>query len=292
MQIGAWLPSTEFDVDAERLVRFAQEMERAGAAFLESSDHVLTARLPDSHGSATMISRGYHDPFMLFAYLAHQTTLDFATSVLVLPQPPAALVAKQMAKLVWFHGDRFRFGLGSGWNAPEFQALGVDFADRGAILNEQIAVIEALWPGGYASFAGQHHRLDQVGIAPVPPRARPPLWFGGHSRRVLERVARHGEGWMPLTAPTSPNLPAELELLRRLTDQKGRDPDGLGVEGRVVLTESTSQDDWLRTAESWRRLGATHLALTYEGGGFGDLDRATEAISGFVQRLMAISPTT
>ncbi len=290
MRIGVWLPSTEFDADAQRLVRFAQDVEGAGLSFLESSDHVLTTRLPDSHVSATMISRGYHDPFLLFGFLAQQTTLDFATSVLVLPERPAALVAKQMAELVWFHGDRFRFGLGSGWNAPEFEALGVDFADRGAILSEQVEVIHALWPGGYASYEGQHHRLDQVGIAPAPPRERPPLWFGGHSRRVLERVARHGEGWMPLTGPTSPNLPAELELLRRLTDQQGRDPDGLGIEGRIVLSTTTTPDDWLRTASSWRRLGVTHLALTYEGGGFADLDGVTEAISGFVQRLTVIIP--
>lgn len=290
MQIGAWLPSTEFDVDAQRLVRFAQDMEQAGVAFLESSDHVLTARLPESHGSATMIAQGYHDPFMLFGFLSQQTTLDFATSVLVLPQRPAALVAKQMAELIWFHGDRFRFGVGSGWNEPEFEALGVDFADRGAILSEQIAVIEALWPGGYASFEGQHHRLDQVGIAPATTRVGPPLWFGGHSRRVLERVARHGEGWMPLAPPTSPNLPAELELLRRLTDQRGRDPASIGIEGRIVLTISTTPDDWLRTAERWQRFGLTHLALTYEGGSYDDLDRVTETISGFVQRLTALFP--
>lgn len=250
MQIGAWLPSTEFDIDAERLTRFTGHMEQAGVSFLESSDHVLTTRLPNTHGSADMISHGYHDPFMLFAFLASKTNLDFATSVLVLPQRPAALVAKQLAELLWFHGDRFRFGLGSGWNAPEFAALGVEFADRGAILSEQIQVIETLWPAGYASYEGQHHRLDQVGIAPPPPWQRPPIWFGGHSRRVLERVARHGESWMPLSDPSSSNLLAELVLLRRLSEEHGHDPADIGLEGRVALATSTTPDDWLRTAEA------------------------------------------
>ena len=288
MQIGAWLPSTEFGVDADRLVRFAGDMEAAGLSFLESSDHVLTTRLPDTHGSAKMIARGYHDPFMLFGFLAQQTTLDFATSVLVLPQRPAALVAKQMAELGWFHGDRFRFGVGSGWNEPEFAALGVRFADRGAILSEQVEVIEALWSGDYASYDGKHHRLDQVGIAPPASRNRPPLWFGGHSRRVLERVARHGEGWMPLADPASPNLPTELELLRRLTEQHGRSFTEIGLEGRVALSATTSEDDWLRTAEGWRRYGVTHLALTYEGGGFDDLDRVTADVVDFLRRLKNI----
>ncbi len=118
-------------------------MEQAGVSFLESSDHVLTTRLPEGHGSAEMISYGYHDPFMLFGFLAERTTLDFATPALVLPQRPAALAAKQMAGLVWVHGDRFRFGLGSGWNAPQFAALGIAFGDLGAILSERVAVITA-----------------------------------------------------------------------------------------------------------------------------------------------------
>ena len=288
MQIGVWLPSTEFDVDAARLVRLARDMERAGVSFLESSDHVLTTRLPDTHGSAKMISRGYHDPFMLFGFLAGQTTLDFATSVLILPQRPAALVAKQLAELIWFHGDRFRFGLGSGWNEPEFTALGVPFSDRGAILSEQVEVIDALWPGSYTSYQGADHHLDEVGIAPPAPRSRPPFWFGGHSRRVLERVARHGGGWMPLNDPTSPNLPAELELLRRFTERQGRIPAEIGLEGRIVLSTATTPDDWLRTAEDWRRHGVTHLALTYEGGGFSDLDRVTDTIQRLTGRLREV----
>lgn len=287
MQIGAWLPSTEFDVDAERLARFASDMETVGLSYLESSDHVLTTQLPSDHRSATMMSRGYHDPFLLFAFLAPRTTLSFSTSVLVLPQRPAALVAKQMAELVWLFGDRFRFGVGSGWNAAEFTALGVDFANRGPILTEQVPVIEALWPGGFASYTGDHHRLDGVGIAPVPSRTGPPLWFGGHGRRVLERVAHHGEGWMPLVAPESPALRAELDQLRRLLDDAGRDMTTLGLEGRIALRATDAPDDWLRTAEAWRELGATHVSLTYEGGGFADLDVVTGAIRTMALRLPA-----
>lgn len=285
MQIGAWLPSTEFDVDPERIARFARDMERLGLSYLESSDHVLTSRLAPDHRSALMMTHGYHDPFLLFAFLAPRTALSFATSVLVMPQRPAALVAKQMAELVWLFGDRFRFGVGSGWNVPEFQALGVDFAQRGSILTEQIAVIEALWPGGFADYGGDHHRLDGVGIAPAPPRDRPPLWFGGHGPRVLNRVARHGDGWMPLVPPETPSLPGEIEHLRHLLVEAGRDSSGLGLEGRIAMQDSDAPDDWLRTAEAWRALGATHLSLTYEGGGFADLDRVSEAIQQIVPRL-------
>ena len=287
MQIGVWLPSTEFDVDPERLVRFAEDMERSGLSFLEASDHVLTTRLPPEHRSASMIATGFHDPFLLFAFLAPRTTLSFATSVLVLPQRPAALVAKQLAELVWLFGDRFRLGVGSGWNAREFEALGVDFAERGAILTEQVAVIEALWPGDFTTLTGHHHRLDDVGIAPAPPRARAPLWFGGHGRRVLDRVAQWGEGWMPLVGPDEPSLAEEIESLRRLTVEAGRDPADLGLEGRIAMLSTDTVDDWLRAADGWQALGVTHLSLTYQGGGFVDLDRATEAIQTLVPRLTA-----
>lgn len=284
MQIGIWLPSTEFDVPPERLIRFASDMESLGLDYLESSDHVLTTRLPAEHRSATMMSRGYHEPLLLFAMLAPYTSLAFATSVLVLPQRPAALVAKQMADLAWWLGDRFRFGLGSGWNAPEFEALGVDFARRGAILSDQVAVIDALWTGHYVDYAGPHHRLEGVGIAPRPPRARPPLWFGGHSRRVLERVARHGEGWMPLVDPDNVDLSNQLQTLRRLLEDQGRDPASLGLEGRIDLPTDESMVGTMRAAERWRALGASHLTLSYEGAGFADLDRVTESARLFAER--------
>lgn len=114
MRIGVWLPSTEFDVHAARLLQFAQDTEQAGVDFLDSSNPVLITRLPSPHGSATMIARDYHDPFIHFGFLAVPAKLDCATSVLVLCQRPAALVAYQMAGLALLHGNRFRFGLGSG----------------------------------------------------------------------------------------------------------------------------------------------------------------------------------
>ena len=287
MEIGIWIPSTEFDVPPERLFRFASDMERLGFAYLESSDHVLTTRLPAKHRSATMMARGYHEPLLLFAMLAPHTSLGFATSILVLPQRPAALVAKQMADLVWWLDDRFRFGVGSGWNASEFGALGTDFTRRGSVLSEQVEVIEALWAGTFVDYVGDHHQLDGIGIAPAPPRPGPPLWFGGHSRRVLERVARHGEGWMPLIEPNDPSLGAEIELLRQLTGEQGRDPAGLGLEGRTALPLASRLDEAIRSADRWRSLGATHLTLSYEGAGFADLDVVTESARLFSHRWAA-----
>lgn len=108
---------------------------------------------------------------------------------------------------------------------------------------------------------------------------------GGYSRRVLERVARHGEGWMPLTDASSSSLPGEIEMLRRLAEHRGRDFAHLGLEGRIVLSTTTTQDDWFRMAEGWRRSGLTHLAITFEQGGCSDLDRVTDTIQPFTERL-------
>ncbi len=276
MEIGFWLPSTEFDLSPDELVGLAHGAEASGFGFLTASDHVLTTRLPPDDPLADMIAHGYHEPLLLLAALAPRVGLPFMTSVLVLPQRPAALVAKQIAELVWWYGDRFRFGVGSGWNRPEFKALGQSFTDRGAVMTEQIEVIARLWAERFVDFDGSHHTFGGVGIAPRPVRPRGPLWFGGHGPRVLERVVRAGEGWVPLEHPGHPRLLSDLATLRALLDAAGRDATTVGLEGRVAMRAVDDPGEWRRTADAWRELGATHLTVTYERGGFRSATQALE----------------
>jgi probable F420-dependent oxidoreductase len=285
MQVGLWLPSRAFDVTPAELVAFARDAEAAGFDFLAASDHVLTTRLPADHRSATMMATGYLDPFTMFAALAGTVRIGFSTSVLVLAQRQAALVARQMSDLLWWHGDRFRFGVGSGWNPPEFAALGVPFERRGAILSEQVGVIEALWSERFATFEGDFHRLEGVGLDPWPAQPRPPLWFGGHGERVLRRVRESGAGWMPLHGPDHPTVISELAQLREALDADGRPPGDVGLDGRLALTRGGPEAESAATAEGWRALGATHLTITYEGGGFRSLAEALDAASGVLARV-------
>lgn len=183
----------EVAASPDDLVAFAQSVERPGARYPASSDHVLTTRLPDDHASGTMMSRGYHEPFVSCAVPTARTRLDLTTSVLVLARRPATLVAKQFDELTWWFGDRFRLGVGSGWNMAVFRALGVSSAERGPILIERARVIASLWAGGAVDYHGRHHTLTGVGIDPAPGTPPPPLWFSGHGSTVIaHRALRPG----------------------------------------------------------------------------------------------------
>lgn len=164
----------EVAASPDEVLAFAQSVERAGARYLASSDHVPTTQLPDDHASATMMSWDYHEPFVSCAVPTARTRLDLTTSLPVPLQRPAALVAKQLAELTRWFGDRFRLGVGSGWNMAEVRALGVSFAERGPILTEQAAVIGSFWAGGAVDYHGRHHTLTGVGIDTTPRDADAP----------------------------------------------------------------------------------------------------------------------
>src|ERR1700716_2831769 len=116
----------------------------------------------------------------MFAYLAGITRrIGFATGILILPQRPTALVARQAADVDLFSGGRLRLGVGVGWNHVEYDALGQDFRTRGARQEEQIELLRRLFTGAVVDFSGRFHRLDRASLVPKPARSIP-IWLGGH----------------------------------------------------------------------------------------------------------------
>ena len=199
----------------------------------------------------------FHEPLVLFGYLAGVTTkLELATGVLILPQRQTALVAKQAAEVQALSGGRLRVGVGTGWNYVEYDSLGVPYADRGKRLDEQVAVLRALWGDRLVDFKGQFHRIERAGILPLPETAIP-IWFGGFTEVALRRAARIGDGFVFGTTATL-MLPM-LARLRELLDSEGRDPASIGTE--AVVDFSQPRDQWGKEIEAWRNAGGTHLAL-------------------------------
>jgi alkanesulfonate monooxygenase SsuD/methylene tetrahydromethanopterin reductase-like flavin-dependent oxidoreductase (luciferase family) len=154
MRIGAVFSQADSGTDPGAIRQWALDTESAGFEHLMAYDHILGAspeRLgPGPFGSfphAPYTSEHtFHEIFVLFSHLAALTTkMSFITSVLVLPQRQAAVVAKQVASIDLLSGGRIRLAVGAGWNAAEYEALGVDFADRTALLEEQIDVMRLLW---------------------------------------------------------------------------------------------------------------------------------------------------
>ena len=140
MKFGMFLPQREIGHDFQNVIDFVGVTENAGFDFLQATDHVLgadTATRPHWDG-AYDLNDLFHEQLVLFGYLAAITDLELVTAVLILPQRQTALVAKQAAQIDIVSGGRFRLGVGVGWNAVEYEALGIDFYTRGARCEEQI----------------------------------------------------------------------------------------------------------------------------------------------------------
>src|SRR5579862_699007 len=226
MQLGTLLPLGDIGGDPATVREYAQAAESIGFDFLEAPDHVLGSREGERTGAGL-----YHDPFVLFGYLAGCTTkLGFSTGVLILPQRQTALVAKQAACLDVLCDGRFRLGIGVGWNEVEFTGLNEDFHNRGRRSADQVRVMQALWAEPHVKFESEFHHIDDAGINPRPASGRVPIWYGGHAEATFRRCARYGDGFMPLAYPAGDAALAAFEKLRRLTREAGRDPAQMGLE--------------------------------------------------------------
>ena len=246
MRIGAVFSQADSGTDPTAIRQWAIDAEAAGFEHLMAYDHVLgasTARLgPGPFGSFPAApytsEHTFHEILVLFSHLAALTTrMSFITSVLVLPQRQTAVVAKQVASIDLLSGGRIRLAVGVGWNAAEYEGLGVDFADRTALLEEQIDVMRLLWTQPLVDFDGRFHHLHGVGIKPLPTHPLPILIGSGASDAVLRRVVRKADGWMPLLIPglDSIDIGTAVTKLRHFAEEAGRDPATLPIHGRVYL---------------------------------------------------------
>jgi len=209
----------------------------------------------------------YHDPFVLFGFLAGVTKIaDFSTQVLILPQRQTALVAKQAASLDVLCGGRFRLGIGVGWNEVEFVGLNENFHNRGRRSEEQVEVMQALWAAPHVEFKGHWHNIDDAGINPRPESRKVPLWYGGHAEATLRRVVKYGDGWMPLAYGPGDEARAAFDKLRRMAEAAGRDPATIGLDTRV--SAAGNEEKWREDVRFWKSCGVTHLTLAnyYESG--------------------------
>jgi probable F420-dependent oxidoreductase len=246
MRIGAVFSQADSGTDPDAIRQWAIDAEAAGYEHIMVYDHVLGAtneRLgPGPFGSFPMApytsENTFHEIFVLFSHLAALTTrISFVSSVLVLPQRQTAVVAKQVASIDLLSGGRIRLAVGVGWNAAEYEALGVDFADRTAMLEEQIDVIKMLWTQPVVDFDGRFHKLAGVGINPLPTHSIPIMIGSGASDAVLKRVVRKADGWMPLLIPglDSVDIRTAVTKLRHFCEEAGRDPATLPIHGRAYI---------------------------------------------------------
>ena len=163
MQIGAVLPHNEIGTDPKAIIDYAQGLEELGIANVLLYDHVLGADRNRPGGFEGPYDKdvAFHEPFSIFSFIAAvTTTLELVTAVLILPQRQTVLVAKQAAELAVLSGNRFRLGIGTGWNVVEYEALNETFTDRGRRQAEQVELMRRLWTEDDALLRRRvpHHR--------------------------------------------------------------------------------------------------------------------------------------
>lgn len=279
MQVGVIFPQLEMGADVADVRRYAVEVERLGFRHIAAYDHVLGADREAHVGFAGPydVASTFHEPFVLFGYLAGVTSLELVTSVIILPQRQTALVAKQAAQVDLLAEGRFRLGVGVGWNAVEYEALGQDFAQRGRREEEQIELLRRLWTEPSVTFAGDFDTVTAAGIAPLPIQRPIPIWLGGASDPAYRRMGRLADGWFP-QVPPGERLEHALTVIGDAATAAGRDPATIRMEGRVSWG-AEGLDRLVDHAGRWQAAGASHLSVNTMGAGFADLDDHLAALS-------------
>src|SRR6266566_5149487 len=185
MQIGVVFPQTEIGADVGAIRAYAERVHELGAD-------------PETHQpwrGPYDVRTTFHEPFVLFGYLAAITSLELVTGIIILPQRQTALAAKQAAEVDLLTGGRFRLGVGLGWNRVEYEALGKDFSNRGERLDEQVTLMRRLWSEPSVTHHGVHETVTGAGLAPLPVQRPIPVWLGAVAERALRRDGRLGDGW-------------------------------------------------------------------------------------------------
>ena len=282
MRFGVVFPQTEIGTDPAVIRDYAQTAEGLGYTHILAYDHVLGANPASRPGWSPVYTYkdSFHEPFVLFGYLAGMTkTIELVTGVIILPQRQTALVAKQAAALDVISGGRVRLGIGIGWNPVEYEALGQDFKNRGRRCEEQVELMRKLWTNELVTFKGQWHKVTDAGLKPLPIQRPIPVWFGGGADQVLSRVARLGNGWLPLLGPDE-KCRAAIDKLHSYAREAGRNPESIGIEGRIFAGDRPVQE-WLDEISAWKNLGATHLTINTMKAGFPTPAAHIEAIRRF-----------
>jgi probable F420-dependent oxidoreductase len=278
MQVGVVFPQTEIGAAVDGVRTYAARVEELGFAHVLAYDHVLGAD-PEAHAPWTGpydVHTTFHEPFVLFGYLAAVTSLEMVTGVIILPQRQTALVAKQAAEVDLLTAGRFRLGVGVGWNAVEYEALGLSFETRGQRADEQIPLLRRLLTEASVTHDGAFDHVTAAGLAPLPVQRPIPIWVGGQSPPAYRRVGRLADGWFPQVAP-GPRLDEALAIVDEAATEAGRDPATIGMEGRVSWTEA-GIEKLVDQVGRWRDVGASHLSINTMNAGLGPVERHLEVL--------------
>jgi probable F420-dependent oxidoreductase len=242
--------------DPGRLTTAAQAAEAAGFESLWAGEHVV---LPDPQAPPSPMAPQDPaiDPFIGLTYAAAVTErIRLATGIVIMPQRNPVVLAKQIASLDVLSGGRFTLGIGVGYLEPEFRAIGANFPDRGAVTDEFVEAMQALWYQDRPEYHGDHVEFAGVDAHPRPVQQPVPIVVGGHTAAAYRRAVARGAGWYGF-AMTPETAAASVDGLRKAADQVDR-PVALGD---LELTITPRGRLTAETAAAFAELGVDRLVI-------------------------------
>ncbi len=285
MELGVFLPISGRATGPDTLIEAARSAEAQGFHAVWSADRVVTPwkiattyPYSASHEFIVPPDRPFLDSLTCLAFLAGCTsTIKLGVSVLVLPYRHPLYWARVAVSIEQLARGRLIMGVGVGWMEEEFAALGIPFADRGRMTDEQLAILERLWTEEHVSFSGQFYQLQDLAFYPKPlQRPRIPIWVGGEGIAAQRRTARYGDAWFPYFVEVTPaELRAGYDNVLRLTAEAGRDPAQVRLaccRPIEVTREPVPQDErhlrgspeqLVEALQAYRAIGVAHLALQF-----------------------------
>jgi len=290
MDYGLCLPNFPDGASVEGIEAGADVAARLGWSTVWTTDHILVP-----HSAAADYGRIY-DAILTLAWVgARQPGVRLGTSVIVVPQRNAVVLAKELASLDALSGGRVVAGVGVGWNEAEFSNVGMAdrFHVRGAYLDETIRLWRHLWSGSTEPFHGRFHVIDDFAFGPLPVQAPLPIVVGGRDERALRRAGTLADGYH--SSAVGPAAYAErAAVVLAAAEEAGRRPPWLSARVRVEAgaTDGSgyamrgSPDEIAAEVRAWSALGTTHLALYFDATDPDELVRRAEWFARDVEPLV------
>ena len=291
MEFGISIPNFRGAAHTDTFRRVAGAAEEAGLDDVWIGDHIVLARhitSPHPYSSKEKMTGRkpwseagigdmeatdpVYEPLTLLGFLAALTKrIRLALGTLVVPLRHPVVAAKMLSTLDVLCGGRLILGVGVGWIPEEYAAVGASWADRGAVTDEYLDVMTALWREDHPGFEGRFYSLPpDICFYPKPVQRTIPIWVGGNSAPARRRAARVGTGWHGAFVLPE-RLPGIREDIIERLESRGRDPEGFVFSNRVNLevNERSDPDHPCRgsverivdSIERYAEAGATHLQL-------------------------------
>ena len=270
MNFGVGLPNYGPRTSFDAIRRVARAAEELGYDSVWTTDHVIVPKEnvePYGHIFESVVT--------LAMVAAITQRIRVGTSVIVLPMRNPVLFAKQAASIDAASGGRMIVGVGVGWNEPEYSNLGANFKNRGKRLDEDLALLRALWSGEDANFRGKYTQIADSVFAPLPARKEIPIWVGGNGEPSWKRAAALGDAWhatgaSPETVATAVQYFREHPPARQLTisarlniDMNPNVPPTYEYRGAPRRRLTGTDDDIRATLREYVRAGLQHAALWF-----------------------------